>query len=79
VNNVFISNTIAGFGFATGVYCASLLFLPIIDLMTDCIPTRKVEYVTIANCKYSNNDAIGDDVVVDSVGDDAVGYDENAY
>jgi len=34
---IFVNNAVAGFGLATGVYSASLVFVPLIEIVTEFI------------------------------------------
>lgn len=43
MGQVFILNTVAGFGFATGIYTASLIFVPFIELIAENIMEKRAE------------------------------------
>lgn len=41
LKKVFVVNSIAGFGLATGIYAASLMFIPLIELVTDYVKNKQ--------------------------------------
>lgn len=41
LKTVFVANTIAGFGFATGLYTASLFFIPFVELLSEMVHEKR--------------------------------------
>jgi len=48
---IFANNAVAGLGLATGIYSASLIFIPMVEILTDYVASKKCNISNpIVNC-----------------------------